>query len=192
MKKFEIAYFLAKEKLPFTKFLPICEMEARHGVKIGSGYKNDHACASFVHFIAMDQLEILKNELGECNFFSIQSDASTDAANKECELFMVQCLDSKTSDGQLHIRDRFLAVKYLESATGEGLYKCFDDMISCIGMQDLVEQKLVGFGCDGTNANIADGGLKGHLVQKFPAILVTWCLSHRVELAVKIITFYFF
>ena len=28
MKKFEIAFFLAKEKLPFTKFLPLCEMEA--------------------------------------------------------------------------------------------------------------------------------------------------------------------
>ena len=98
---------------------------------------------------------------------------------------MVHYLDSKATDGQLHIRDRFLAVKYLDCGTGEVLYKCFDEMVSSIGMQDLVEQKLVGFGCDGTNANIADSGLKGHLVQRFPSILVTWCLSHRVELAVK-------
>ena len=184
VKKFEIAlsFFLAKEKFPFTKFLPLCEMEARQSMEIGSDYKNDHACASFVHFIALGQLKILKNELKKCNFLSSQSDSSSDAANKECEFFMLQYLDS---NGQLHIQDRFLTVKYLESATGEELYKCFDDMVSCIGIQDLVEQKLVGFGCDGTNANIADGGLKGHLVQKFPAIVVTWCLSHRVELAVK-------
>ena len=60
VKNFEIAFFLAKEKLPFTKFLPLCEMEVRHGVQIGSGYKNDHACTSFVNFIALNQLEILK------------------------------------------------------------------------------------------------------------------------------------
>ena len=52
-------------------------------------------------------------------------------------------------------------------------------------MQSLVEHKLGAFGCDGTNANIADGGLKGHLVWRFLSILVMWCLSHRVELAVK-------
>jgi len=29
-----------------------------------------------------------------------------------------------------------------------------------------MEQKLVGFGCDGTDANIADVGLKRHLFSK--------------------------
>ena len=186
VKKFEIAFFIAKEKLPFTKFSPLYKLEARHGVTIGTGYQNDHACASFVHFTALEQLEILKDQLSKVNFFSIQADASTDASNKECELFMVQYLDSKAVDGRLHVRDRFLAVRYLDSGTGEGLYKCFDEMLCYVGMQNLVDCKLVGFGCDGTNANIvADGGLKGHLVQRLPSILVMWCLSHRVELAVK-------
>ena len=58
-------------------------------------------------------------------------------------------------------------------------------MLCYVGIQNLVDCKLVGFGCDGTNANIADGWLKGHLVQRFPSILVMWCLSHQVELAVK-------
>jgi len=78
-------------------------------MQIENIYKNDHACASFVNFIALDQLEFLKTQLRE---FNIQSDASTNAAstnaaNKECELFMVQYLDCKATDGQLHIRDRF-------------------------------------------------------------------------------------
>ena len=98
---------------------------------------------------------------------------------------MVQYLDSKSTDGQLHVRDRFLAVRYLDSGTGEGLYKCFSTILCYIGMQSLVEHKLVGFGFDGTNANMADGGLKGHLVRRFPSVFVMWCLSHRVELAVK-------
>ena len=66
---------------------------------IGTGYQNDHACASFVHFIALEQLEILKDQLSKVNFFSIQADDSTDTANKECELFMVQYLDSTAVDG---------------------------------------------------------------------------------------------
>jgi len=78
---------------------------------------------------------------------------------------MVQYLNSKATDGQLCIRDKFLARKYLDSGTGEGLYKYFDEMVDCIGIQDLVEQKL---GCDGTNANIADGGLKGTWCRDFP------------------------
>ena len=83
-------------------------------MKLGNGYQNDYACASFVHFIALDQLEILKNQLSKVNFFSIQADASTDATNKECELFMVQYLNNKSTYGQLHVRDRFLAVRYLQ------------------------------------------------------------------------------
>ena len=69
IKKFEILFLIAKKKVPFTKFLPLCKIEARHGVKVGNSYQNDHACASFVHFIALEQLEILKNQLSKVDFF---------------------------------------------------------------------------------------------------------------------------
>ena len=36
--KFDIAYFVATEKLPYMKYPKICELEARHGVKIGTSY----------------------------------------------------------------------------------------------------------------------------------------------------------
>ena len=55
-----------------------------------------------VPFIAPEQLEILKNQLGNEFFFSIQADTSADAANKECK---VQCVHSKLTDGQLCVRD---------------------------------------------------------------------------------------
>ncbi len=44
--------------------------------------------------------------------------------------------------------------------------------------------KMIGFGCDGTNANIADGGLKGLLTETLPWVVVFWCLA-RLELALK-------
>ena len=50
-RKFEIAYFLCKENLSFTKMAPLCAMEEKHGVDLGSGYKNDKACSTFVEYI---------------------------------------------------------------------------------------------------------------------------------------------
>ena len=47
------------------------------------------------------------------------------------------------------------------------------------------KSKMIGFGCDGTNANIAAGGLRGHLTHEMPWIFVFWCFAHLLELAIK-------
>ena len=56
-QKFEIAYFICKQHLPFTEMGPICSLEEKHGVHLGTGYKNDKACAVFVEFIAQERRE---------------------------------------------------------------------------------------------------------------------------------------
>ena len=40
-RKFEIAYFICKQKLSFAKMGPLCALEEKHGVDLGSGHKND-------------------------------------------------------------------------------------------------------------------------------------------------------
>lgn len=87
-RKFDIAYMLAKGKLAFTKMPSICELEQRHGVNLGMGYKNNQACGTFIEFIARDQQSSLQEALSGCKFFSLQADASTDAGNVEVELFL--------------------------------------------------------------------------------------------------------
>ena len=47
-RKFDVAYMIAKENLPFTRMKAMCELEERHGAELGQGYKNDQACATFV------------------------------------------------------------------------------------------------------------------------------------------------
>ena len=47
------------------------------------------------------------------------------------------------------------------------------------------KSRMIEFGCDGTNANIAAGGLRDHLTHEMPWIFVFWCLAHRLELAIK-------
>lgn len=64
----------------------LCDLEERHGVDIGGSYRNDHACATFVKFIALDLQQQLKRDISNSKFFSIQLDTSTDCGNTEEEL----------------------------------------------------------------------------------------------------------
>ena len=183
-RKFDVAYMIAKENLSFTKMKSICELEERHGTDLGAGYKNDHSCATFVEFIAREQLESVVTSVAKSRFFSLQADGSTDSGNTENELFMILYLDPYCKDGSVHIRDQFLTTRYLNSGTAKGLYEAFGRALKYMGLEELKSQ-LIGFGCDGTNVNIAEGGLKGLLTKDFPWLVVIWCLSHRLELSLK-------
>ena len=154
----------------------LCELEERHGVDLGRGYKNDRSCATYVEFIACDLQEQLMTALSRSKFFSLQADGSTDAGNIEEELFMVLHFDPYSKDGKVHVRGLFFTVRHLSSGTGQGLFDCMKRAVEYMGVKNW-ETKLIGFGCDGTNANIADGGLKGYLKDAVPWVIVFWCLA---------------
>ena len=183
-RKFEIVYLICKEGMAFTKMAPLCELEEKHGVDLGAGYKNNQACAIFVDYIARAQREGLAAVLAKTRFFSIQADSSTDSGNIEDELFLVVYFDPYTSDGNVHIRNRFLTVRRPAHSNAEGLFDCFVSALTYVGIDDW-EHKLVGFGCDGANVNLGARGLKGYLEKSVPWVLVFWCLAHRLELALK-------
>ena len=82
-KKFDISHMIAKERLALAKMKPICELEESHGVNLGVSYKNNHACAMFVGFIAKEQKNCLLNSPSKTSFFSLQANASVDAGNVE-------------------------------------------------------------------------------------------------------------
>ena len=65
----------------------LCELQTRHGVDLGESYKNNKACTEFAHYIAEDQLSILKKALADAKVISIQAEGSTDSGNTENELF---------------------------------------------------------------------------------------------------------
>ena len=46
-KLFEVAYMLAKEEIPFTKYPAVLELEKRHGVSLGTAYATEHKCKDF-------------------------------------------------------------------------------------------------------------------------------------------------
>ena len=75
-----------------TKMSPLCELEEKHEVALGSGYKNKSVGVTFVELIALGLRQQLLSTTGKANFFSILCDGTTDSGNLEEELFVVQFL----------------------------------------------------------------------------------------------------
>ena len=181
-KKFEITYFLIKENLPYVKMAPLCYLIEKHGVGLGTGYKNDQACATFVQYIAKDQRLQLVDILSKAN--SIQIDGSTDSANIEEEVFLTVYFNPHSNDGKVHIQDKFLAIRRPSRSNAEGLFECFTRALAHARIIDW-ESKLVGIGCDGTNVNLGINGLRGYIEESVPWAVSFWCLVHCLELSLK-------
>ena len=158
--KFEVLYMIAKEKFALTKMQPLCNLEEKHGVDLGPGYRNDHACATFIEYIARDFQHQLVAALNQCKFFSLQADGSTDTGNTENELFLVLYFDSHSADGKVHVQDRYFTVRELGSGTASGLMECLERALQYMGITDW-EQKMIGLGCDGCSANMGRRGFRG-------------------------------
>ena len=78
-KKFDTAYFIAKEELPLAKFERILDLEERHSVAIANAYRNSNQCGTFDDYIADEMAEDTRCNLDEVNFFSTLFDGLTDA-----------------------------------------------------------------------------------------------------------------
>jgi len=68
---------------------------------------------------------------------------------------MILYLDPYYKDSEVHIRNRFLTTRYLKSGTAESLYDAYGNASKYIGLEEY-KAKFIGFGCDGTNINIAE------------------------------------
>ena len=103
--------------------------------------------------------------------FSLQADGTTDAGNVEIELFLVLFFDPFSTDGMVHICNSYFTLRHLESGTAHGLFASFRRAVEYMNMDDW-RSKMIGFGCDGTNANMAAGGLRGLLESELPWVVV--------------------
>ena len=98
MKKFDITYFVATQKLAYSKYPAICDVEKRHDVNIGSTYLNSNACKTFCKFIAESKRLNLHNIIANAKFYSVLMDGSTDVSNIDEEMFLVLWCDTDGND----------------------------------------------------------------------------------------------
>ena len=85
---------------------PLCQLEERHGIDLGKGYKNELVCATFIDYITQEQRQGLAASLSRARFFGLQADGSTDVGNIEDEVFLAVYCDPRTADGCVHVRSK--------------------------------------------------------------------------------------
>ena len=187
--KFDVANFVALEKLAFSKYEKICSLEAKHGINIGSAYLNETACKTFCSYIAKVKTSQLADHLSKVKFFSVLMDGTTDRANVEDEAFLAVWCDANATDEKIHTRMSLISIARPQIATAAGLYTCLQDALKVLGISSISSKdckRLVGIGTDGAAVNVSSpGGLRGLVEKEVNWVFWMWCLAHRLELAVK-------
>ena len=85
---FEVAYMISREKMPFTKFPTIVEVDKRHGVCLGQTNHKEHKCQEFASIIGETMSDDLVEALRSCRYMSVLMDGSTDSSVTEKEPFL--------------------------------------------------------------------------------------------------------
>ena len=148
--KFDIAHFVATQRLPFPNYPALCQLEAKHGVDVGTAYRNQNAGKTFCHFIAESKREQLVEKLTKAHFFSILMDGSTDTGNIDDEMFLVLWCDVDHEDEMVHTNMSYFAVVRPKKVDARGLFDCFENSLGRLGIQAVDAEQckmLIGIGC---------------------------------------------
>ncbi|XP_014669333.1 PREDICTED: zinc finger protein 862-like [Priapulus caudatus] len=180
-KLFDIAYTIAKEELPFTKYPVVIGLEKKHGVPLGNTYTHEAKCSEFIGVIGDTMKSEMLTALKEAKFYSIMCDGSTDASVTEKELVYVHFVNDKTGE----VQSNFFCLSDVKHATAQGLKDGLDEVFTDVDMS--VKGKLVCVCADGAAVNM---GVKKGLIallrnDEMPWLIGMHCLNHRLELASK-------
>ena len=185
---------MAREGMPFTKYIPLYELEARHEVDLGLSYNNDVAAKCFTHYIAESQRRTHKEFVGKsvC-FFSFLIDGTTDVSKMEAVVMMYCKKDDFLKD--IKSCTRYLSVANPSGTATDDLLQCLGEVLQrTIGIQDICEPSsilevkpvLVGGSTDGASVNISQhNSLRARLLKSVPWVFWSWCYAHRLELSSK-------
>ena len=167
--------------MDFTDWVEWAEL---NGIKFNvTAYKNRTQCTKFVNFISKTLFEEdVKSKLKMQTLSQLFCDGSTDSAVIEKECIYILFVEPF----ELEPTFFFIALKDVPSQDVDGIksaiMKPFDD----IGMPEL-KNRMVYLASDGASVN---SGIKTGLSTKFRDdcigwLVFVWCLSHRLELALK-------
>ena len=180
---FRNAHAIAYHSRPFKDFTWMCNLDERKGVNVGNTYRNDKQCKTFVGAISAVERRSLETDIKEAKFISLMCDGSVDVATIENEVVYARY----AIKGE--VKTVFLSMQSVPRANAPGIYKALMDSIGTFKTipKSEIQDKLIGFGCDGASVNT--GHLNGviALLHKniSDSIVLVKCMAHRLELAYK-------
>ena len=152
-KKFEVAYFIAKEELQLSLFPKLLNLWERHGVELGTAYWNHNYAGKIIDYISEELANDLKVALTNANFYSVLTDGSIDAFITEKEAtFTIHFDPSPIGEDYVKICTSYLDLADLKNANSRWVIGAINDSFKSIGI-DTYMDKLVEFGSDGASVN---------------------------------------
>ncbi|KAK0148163.1 Zinc finger protein 862 [Merluccius polli] len=179
--KFNVAYHIAKEELPFTKFKAEIILQRKNGVNVNPTYSNDVACAQFIGVIGDTFKKKTSVEIANCAYMAFLIDGDTDVSTKECVIVYGRILQRGRPVNMLigHIE--------VEHAHAQGIYAASKKAFAALGDQcSNWLEKVIALGADGAAVNLGrKGGVIALLQQEAGDHIVPFhCMPHRLELAI--------
>ncbi|KAL4008878.1 hypothetical protein ACER0C_002730 [Sarotherodon galilaeus] len=161
--KFNIAYNIAKEEVPFTKLKSEITLHKKNGLDINPTYSNDTSV-----------------EIANSAYMAFLIDGDTDIATKECVIVYARILQKGRPANILigHIE--------VEHAHAKGVYAASKKAFAALGDQcSNWLEKIIAMGADGAAVNLGSkGGVIALLQQEAGDHIVPFhCMPHRLELA---------
>ena len=183
LKLFRIACYNAVREKPFADFPGLLELQDLNGTKLGDVYRTDKKAKEFIEHIAGVYHDNLQELLHSSDYFSAYCDGSTDRSNSEKEIVMVRVLVD------YYPRIKFLKLVEPPNTKGTGIFQAIGNAFEDFGFtESKYTKKMIGFGSDGANVMMGERqGVITLLKEEGHAlwVLSVWCLTHRLELAVK-------
>ena len=143
-KKFVTAYFIAKEKLPLTKFERILALEELHNVELGNAHHNNNMFREFIDYITNHlALEVLQ-KLKSPNCHGALWDGTTDVSVSEKETMFMLHLDKVGSDGVV-VKTEFLELEEVNHVYTKGIKQSIHESFEQIGMQHFSNARFFQF-----------------------------------------------
>ncbi|XP_052286932.1 uncharacterized protein LOC127882371 [Dreissena polymorpha] len=176
--KFRNAHAVAKWDLSLKSYARLCELDQAKGLKMNNTYQNDMSAKHFIEYLAKDTLSFIRREVDKANYLSITVDGSSDAAGIEQESIYVHFARA----GKVY--QRFICFASPVTTASCDIYDTIVESLDSYlpGARD----KLVGLTCDGASNMLGvHKGVGALLLKEKPGLVITHCLAHRLELAIK-------
>ncbi|KAL7407867.1 hypothetical protein ABVT39_014850 [Epinephelus coioides] len=147
--KMNIAYCVAKEELPFTKFGPLIMHHKKNSINVSATYDNHVRCAEVIGLIADEMKCELATKVKDTHYLSIMTDGDMDVSTKECEVVYVRLiLDGKPVN-------KLVGQQEVQHAHAKGILEATKAAFDELGADtNGWMKKLIGFGADGATVNM--------------------------------------
>ncbi|XP_033755692.1 zinc finger protein 862-like [Pecten maximus] len=176
---FNTAFYVGRHDT-FSKFEPLCNLQEKNGVNLGTMYRNYDKCKEFISCIADVENTRVEKSVIESRFFTVLANGATDSAVIEQETAFVRYVNATGIPCT-----EFIDIVPVKSANAEGVLDGILTGLEKVGISnDELKTKLVSCNFDGAAVMLGKkGGVAVKLEQmaEHPIIKVH-CVAHNLEL----------